>query len=63
MRGQDRPGPRHASETAIAAASDATSRRSSLEDIGNANRGRGESGDVRDPGVATGGSTGRVTLP
>ena len=29
----------------------------------NANRGRGESGDVRDPGVETGGSTGRVTLP
>ena len=63
VRGQERPGPRHASETAITAASDATSRRSSLEDVGNANRGRGESGDVRDPGVATGGSTGRVTLP
>jgi hypothetical protein len=56
-------GPDHASETALAAASQATSRRSSLEDIGNANRGRGASGDVADPGVTTGGSTGRVTLP
>src|SRR5919202_1749 len=46
VRGQDRPGPRHASEAAPAAASDATSRRSSLEDIGNANRGRGASGDI-----------------
>jgi hypothetical protein len=63
VRGQERQGPSHASETALAAASQASSRRTSIEDIGNANRGRGESGDVRDPGVATGGSTGRVTLP
>jgi hypothetical protein len=61
--GQRQEGPSHASETAIAAASQASSRRSSLEDVGNANRGRGESGDVRDPGVETGGSTGRVTQP
>jgi hypothetical protein len=63
VRRQEAGGPRHAVEDALAAASEATSRRSSLEDVGNANRGRGESGDVRDPGVTTGGSTGRVTLP
>lgn len=63
LRVRQQAGPGHASETALAAASQATSRRSSLEDIGNANSGRGASGDVTDPGVTTGGSTGRVTLP
>jgi hypothetical protein len=63
VRQQGGAGPAHASKSSLAAASEATSGRSAVEDIGNANIGRGASGGVTDRGVLTSGSTGRVTNP